>query len=79
VSYGPGAGLGGDDLDPYPGKTDGDQPKVLRGNAREVNNASLYEGTTVVDPNNDLRPRVYSRHADHCAKRQMSVSCREFV
>ena len=68
-----------DDLNPYPGKTDGDYSEALRCNAREVNNSSLYKGTAVIDPNNHLCARVYSRYADHCAEGQIPMSCGEFV
>jgi hypothetical protein len=68
-----------DDLNPHPGKTDGDQSKVIRCNARKVNNSSFYEGTAVIDPNNDMCPSVYSRHTDHCSERQIPMSCGEFV
>jgi hypothetical protein len=68
-----------DNLNSYPGKTDGDQSKVFRCNARKVDNSSPYEGTAVIDYNNDMRPGVNSRHADHCSERQMPMSRGEFA
>jgi hypothetical protein len=44
-----------DNLNPNPGEADRDQSKLLRGRARQVNDASLYEGTSVIDPNDDVR------------------------
>jgi hypothetical protein len=69
----------GDHLNPHLGKPNTYQSKVFRGNARHVNNSSLYKRASVIDPNKYMRARVYARHADHCAEGQMSMSGREVV
>ena len=63
----------GDDLNSYPRKANAHNLKVLRCRVRQVNNASPYEGTSVIDPNNHMCASVYSCHADHCAERQSAV------
>ena len=79
MTYPDGALRRRDDLNPNPGEADREQSKLLRGRARQVNDATLYEGASVIDPNDDVRARVHPRHTDHCTERQLSMSCGEFV
>jgi hypothetical protein len=63
----------GNDLDSYPRDACIDHSKLLGCSVRQVNNASLYEGTPIIDPDNNMRASVYSRHTHHRAKRQMAM------